>query len=120
MLSSPYASRRSPVHAANMVATSQPLAAQAGLAMLARGGNAIDAALATAIALTVVEPTGNGIGSDAFAIIWDGAQLHGLNASGRSPAGWSAERFAGRAEMPWRGWDTVTVPGAVSGWVACS
>ena len=80
---SPYASRRSPVMADNIVATSQPLAAQAGLSMLARGGNAMDAALATAIALTVVEPTGNGIGSDAFAIIWDGSDLHGLNASGQ-------------------------------------
>ncbi|MEL7098530.1 MAG: gamma-glutamyltransferase family protein [Pseudomonadota bacterium] len=115
-----YPSRRSPVYAANMVATSQPLAAQAGLSMLARGGNAVDAALATAIALTVVEPTGNGIGSDAFAIIWDGTQLHGLNASGASPAGWTPDRFAPYDEMPWRGWDTVTVPGAVSAWAACS
>ena len=68
-----------------MVVTSQPLAAQAGLSMLAKGGNAVDAAIATAIALTVVEPTGNGVGSDAFAIFWDGKELHGLNASGRSP-----------------------------------
>ena len=68
----PYPSRRSPVMAANIVATSQPLAAQAGLAMLARGGNAVDAAVAAAMALTVVEPTGNGLGSDAFAILWDG------------------------------------------------
>ncbi|MEM6577590.1 MAG: gamma-glutamyltransferase family protein [Pseudomonadota bacterium] len=116
----PYASRRSAVLADNMVATSQPLAAQAGLSMLARGGNAVDAAVATAIALTVVEPTGNGIGSDAFAIIWDGAELHGLNASGRSPSGWHRERFSGLAEMPELGWDAVTVPGAVSAWVACS
>ncbi|MEM9910774.1 MAG: gamma-glutamyltransferase family protein [Pseudomonadota bacterium] len=117
---SPYASRRSPVMADNIVATSQPLAAQAGLSMLARGGNAMDAALATAIALTVVEPTGNGIGSDAFAIIWDGSDLHGLNASGRSAAGWHPERFAGRKEMPVIGWESVTVPGAVSSWVTCS
>ncbi len=103
-----------------MVATSQPLAAQAGVSMLARGGNAVDAALATAIALTVVEPTGNGLGSDAFAIVWDGAQLHGLNASGRSPAAWNAARFAGRSEMPFRGWESVTVPGAVSSWVMLS
>ena len=81
----PYASRRMPVMARNVVATSQPLAAQAGLQMLSGGGNAIDAALAAAIALTVVEPTMNGIGSDAFAILWDGEVLHGLNASGRSP-----------------------------------
>ena len=106
--------------ARNMVATSQPLAAQAGLSMLAQGGNAVDAALATAIALTVVEPTGNGIGSDAFAILWDGAELHGLNASGRSPAAWTPERFAGLSEMPFRGWESVTVPGAVSAWVALS
>ena len=67
-----YPSRRSPVFARNIVATSQPLAAQAGLGMLARGGRAVDAALAAAIALVVVEPTGNGLGSDAFAILWDG------------------------------------------------
>ncbi len=116
----PYASRRSAVLADNMVASSQPLATQAGLAMLARGGNAVDAALATAIALTILEPTGNGIGSDGFAILWDGSELHGLNASGRSPAGWTPDRFAGRTIMPERGWDSVTVPGAVGGWVALS
>jgi gamma-glutamyltranspeptidase / glutathione hydrolase len=116
----PYASRRSPVLAENVVATSQPLAAQAGLAMLARGGNAVDAALAAAIALTVVEPTGNGIGSDAFCILWDGRELHGLNASGRAPAGWTPERFRGRAAMEERGWESVTVPGAVSAWVELS
>ena len=86
-----YASRRSPVLARNMVSTSQPLAAQAGLRMLLAGGNAADAALASAIALTVVEPTGNGLGSDAYAIIWDGKELHGLNASGRAPADWRME-----------------------------
>ncbi|MGB3246934.1 MAG: gamma-glutamyltransferase, partial [Sulfitobacter sp.] len=116
----PYPSRRSAVLAANMVATSHPLAAQAGLSMLSRGGNAVDAALATAIALTVVEPTGNGIGSDAFAILWDGTELHGLHASGHSPAGWNIDRFSGRAEMPFRGWESVTVPGAVSAWVSLS
>ncbi len=88
--------------------------------MLLNGGNAIDAALAAAIALTVLEPTSNGIGSDAFAIVWDGKELHGLNASGRSPAGWTPERFAGLDQMPRRGWDSVTVPGAVSAWVALS
>ena len=92
----PYPSRRSAVLAENIVSTSQPLAAQAGLAMLARGGNAVDAALAAAIALTVVEPTGNGVGSDAFCILWDGKELHGLNASGRAPAGWTPQRFAGQ------------------------
>lgn len=115
-----YPSRRSAVVAENIVATSQPLAAQAGLSMLARGGNAVDAALAAAITLTVVEPSGNGIGSDAFAILWDGETLHGLNASGRSPAAWTPERFAGQTEMPIRGWEAVTVPGAVSAWVALS
>ena len=115
---SPYASRRSPVLARNMVATSQPLAAQAGISMLGRGGNAVDAALATAITLTLVEPTGNGLGSDAFAIVWDGKELHGLNASGRSPAAWNPERFPdGMSE---RGWESVTVPGAVSAWVDLS
>src|SRR5512145_2950007 len=91
----PYPSRRQPVLARNVVSTSQPLAAQAGLAMLARGGNAVDAAVATAIALTVVEPTTNGIGSDLFAIVCDGDALIGLNASGRAPAAWSPARFAG-------------------------
>src|SRR5512145_329522 len=102
----PYPSRRMPLLASNAVATSQPLAAQAGLRMLLRGGNAVDAALATAIALTVVEPVSNGIGGDAFAMVWDGQALHGLNASGRSPAAWTAQRFAGLEAMPERGWDT--------------
>src|SRR5512139_3647955 len=113
----PYPSRRMPVLARNVVATSQPLAAQAGLRMLLRGGNAADAAVATAIALTVVEPTSNGIGSDAFVMVWDGKELYGLNASGRSPAEWSPERFSDHKIMPYLGWDTVTVPGAVSAWV---
>ncbi|RXM00639.1 gamma-glutamyltransferase, partial [Citrobacter sp. AAK_AS5] len=84
-----------------------------GLRMLLAGGNAVDAAVAAAIALTVVEPTGNGIGSDAFAILCDGNTLHGLNSSGRSPRAWSPQRFAGLAALPRLGWDTVTVPGAV-------
>ncbi len=116
----PYSSQRMPLLAKNVVATSQPLAAQAGLQALARGGNAVDAALAAAITLTVVEPTSNGIGSDAFAILWDGEKLVGLNASGRAPSAWTPERFAGRAAMPVRGWDAVTVPGCVSAWVALS
>ena len=115
-----YPSRRSAVCADNMVATSHPLAAQAGVSMLARGGNAVDAALAAAIALTVVEPSGNGIGSDAFAIIWDGSTLHGLNASGRSPDAWTPDRFSGADSMPKHGWESVTVPGAVSAWVEVS
>lgn len=113
----PYAWPRKPLLASNVVSTSQPLAAQAGLQMLAAGGSAMDAILATAITLTLVEPVSNGIGSDAYAILWDGKQLHGLNASGRSPAGWSPEFFAGHKAMPARGWNTVTVPGAVSAWV---
>ncbi|UCH47908.1 MAG: gamma-glutamyltransferase family protein [Betaproteobacteria bacterium] len=116
----PYRSRRSPVLARNTVATTQPLAAQAGLRMLLAGGNAVDAALATAIALTVVEPTMNGIGSDAFAIVYDGIELHGLNASGRSPKEWNTARFAGRTHMPTEGWDCVTVPGVVSAWASLS
>lgn len=116
----PYPSQRMPVLARNSIATSQPLAAQAGMRMLLAGGNAVDAALAAAIALTVVEPTSNGIGGDAFAIIWDGRQLNGLNASGRSPAALSPDRFAGRSKMPFRGWDSVTVPGAPSAWAALS
>ena len=116
----PYPSARSPVCAANVVATSQPLATQAGLDALRRGGNAVDAALAAAITLTVVEPNNNGLGSDAFCILWDGNELVGLNASGRAPGAWTRKRFRGRNAMPRLGWDSVTVPGAVSAWVALS
>ena len=115
-----YPSRRSPVVAKNMVAASQPLAVQAGLKMLNEGGNAVDAAVATAITLTLVEPTGCGLGSDAFAIVWDGTRLHGLNASGPSPAKWSYDRFAKLGGIPFRGWESVTVPGAVAGWAEVS
>jgi gamma-glutamyltranspeptidase / glutathione hydrolase len=114
----PYPSARAPVMGRNVVSTSQPLAAQAGLRMLLKGGNAVDAAIAAAMALVVVEPSGNGLGSDAFAILWDGRELHGLNASGRSPAACTAESFAGQTAMPERGWGSVTVPGAVSAWIA--
>jgi len=116
----PYPSRREPILARNVVATSQPLAVQAGIAMLQRGGNAVDAALATAIALTVVEPCSNGIGSDLFAILWDGRELVGLNASGRAPAAVTPARYAGQTEIPPRSWEAVTIPGAVSGWAALS
>src|SRR5690349_22070293 len=112
----PYPSRRQPICAANVVSTSQPLATQAGVTMLTRGGNAVDAILATAITLTVVEPVSNGIGSDAFAILWDGKRLHGLNASGRSPAGWTLDYFKGKKAVPVRGWDSVSVPGCVAAW----
>ena len=116
----PYPSQRMPILARNCVSTSQPLAAQAGLRMLLKGGSAVDAVIATAIALTVLEPTSNGIGSDAFAILWDGKKLRGLNASGRAPAAWTPERFKDAATMPMRGWNAVTVPGCVSAWVELS
>lgn len=116
----PYASSRSAVLGRNMVSTSQPLAAQAGLSMLQAGGNAVDAAVAAAMALTVVEPTGCGIGSDAFAIVSAPDGLHGLNASGRAPAAWSPDRFKGMDTVPQQGWESVTVPGAVSAWVELS
>ncbi|MBB3282750.1 gamma-glutamyltransferase family protein [Mitsuaria sp. BK037] len=119
-----YSSQRSPVFARNVVSTSHPLAAQAGLRILGQGGNAVDAAIATAACMTLVEPCSNGLGSDAFAIVWDGRSLQGLNASGIAPQAWTPDYFdrkhgAGSA-MPRRGWDAVTVPGAVAGWVALS
>ncbi|MFJ1301935.1 gamma-glutamyltransferase family protein [Pseudomonadota bacterium AL_CKDN230030165-1A_HGKHYDSX7] len=114
----PYPSQRMPVLADNVVSTSQPLASAAGLQMLASGGNAIDAALATAIALTVVEPCMNGIGGDMFALVWHEGQLHGLNASGRAPAAWETARFSHLEGMDAIGWGSVTVPGVVSGWRA--
>ena len=121
----PYPTPRSPVFARNVVATSQALAAQAGLRMLAAGGNAVDAAIATAAAMTIVEPCSNGLGSDAFCILWDGKQLHGLNASGCAPAAWTPEYFrrvhgAEALLLPMRGWGSVTVPCAIAGWVALS
>ncbi|WP_454918117.1 gamma-glutamyltransferase family protein [Xanthobacter sediminis] len=120
-----YASRRLPVFGNHAVSTSHPLAAQAGLRMLLKGGNAVDAAVACAAAMTVLEPCNNGLGSDAFCILWDGKELHGLNASGRAPAAWSIDYFRARygadaRHPPQRGWDAVTVPGAVGGWVALS
>jgi gamma-glutamyltranspeptidase/glutathione hydrolase len=119
----PYPSVKGPVYARNgMVATSQPLAAQAGLDILKNGGNAIDAAIATAAALTVVEPTSNGIGSDAFALVWTKGELHGLNASGFSPENCSIEavKAAGYDEIPKYGWIPVTVPGAPGAWAELS
>src|SRR5258706_8179850 len=113
----PYSSNRQPILARNVVSTSQPLAAQAGLRMLQQGGSAVDAALAAAIALTVTEPCSNGLGSDLFCILWDPAtrKLHGLNASGRAPAAWSPQRFKGLATIPRPGWDTSPSPGGGSG-----
>ena len=118
-----YASQRSPVFARNVVSTSHPLAAQAGLRMLQAGGNAVDAAIACAAVMTVVEPCSNGLGSDAFCILWDGKELHGLNASGCAPQAWTPDYFASKygadaRTPPKRGWDSVTVPGAVAGWTA--
>ena len=123
--SQPYASARLPVFARNIVATSHPLAAQAGLRMLVAGGNAVDAAIATAACMTIVEPCSNGLGSDAYCILWDGQRLHGLNASGPAPAAWTREFFVGKygegaTAPPPRGWDSVSVPGAVAAWAALS
>ncbi|MFG1297235.1 MULTISPECIES: gamma-glutamyltransferase family protein [Xanthobacter] len=120
-----YPSRRLPVFGNNVVSTSHPRAAQAGLQMLWRGGNAVDAAIAAAAVMTLVEPCSNGLGSDAFCILWDGKRLHGLNASGFAPAAWTPDYFRGKygedtATPPKRGWDSVTVPGAVASWVALS
>lgn len=119
-----YPTVRMPIFGRNMVSTSHALAAQAGIRMLWQGGNAVDAAIATAAAKTITEPCSNGLGSDAFCILWDGKALHGLNASGGAPAAWTADYFTrkyGAAERPpMRGWDSVTVPGAVAAWVALS
>ena len=121
----PYLSTRIPVFARNVVSTSHPLAAQAGLHILHQGGNAVDAAVAAAAVMTLVEPVSNGLGSDAFCILWDGQQLHGLNASGPAPQAWTPEYFKakygdGAPTPPMRGMDSVTIPGAVRGWVALS
>jgi len=123
--SNPYASTRLPVFARNIVSTSHPLAAQAGLRILWQGGNAVDAAIAAAAVLTIVEPVSCGLGSDAFCILWDGKALHGLNASGRAPQAWTPEYFQNKygpdaMQPPKRGIDSVTVPGAVASWVAMS
>ena len=118
----PYPTIRSPLMARNVVSTSQPLASTAGLRMLLQGGNAVDAVIAAAAALTIVEPISNGLGSDLFAILWDGQRLQGLNASGVAPAAWNPEYFKRKhgGGVPMRGWDSVTVPGAVAGWAALS
>ncbi|MEO8155151.1 MAG: gamma-glutamyltransferase family protein [Rhizobacter sp.] len=120
-----YTTQRLPIFGRNVVSTSHPLAAQAGLRMLLKGGNAVDAAIAAAAAITLTEPVSNGLGSDAFCILWDGQQLHGLNASGRAPQAWTPDYFAKKygadaQNPPVRGWDSVTVPGAVASWVAMS
>ena len=121
----PYPSIRYPIYAREgMVAASSAQAAAAGLEALRAGGNAVDAAVAAAAALTVVEPTNNGIGSDAFAIVFSGGKLHGLNASGKSPRDISIEKLLaakpGLKEMPASGWAPVMVPGAPAAWAALS
>ena len=119
----PYSTPRPPQYAhRGMVATSQPLAAQAGLTILQQGGNAVDAAIATAACLTVVEPTSNGIGGDAFAIVWMKGEMHGLNSSGAAPMSISIDkvRDLGHETMPKMGWLPVTVPGAPAAWAALS
>ena len=123
--STPYASARLPQFARNIVSTSHPLAAQAGLRMMLKGGNAVDAAIAAAAAMTITEPVSNGLGSDAFCILWDGQKLHGLNASGPAPQAWTPEYFHNKygkdaVNPPKRGWDSVSVPGAVGAWIAMS
>ena len=120
-----YTSQRLPIFGRNVVSTSHPLAAQAGLRMMLKGGNAVDAAVAAAAAMTILEPVSNGLGSDSFCILWDGQKLQGLNASGRAPKAWTPEYFkkkygADAKTPPVRGWDSATVPGAVASWVALS
>ena len=116
-----FASRSEVIGQNGMVATSHPLATQIGLDILKQGGTAIDAAIAANIALGLMEPTGNGIGGDLFAIVWDAKtkKLHGLNASGPAPKNLSIEHFIenGLNKIPPYGPLPVTVPGAVDGWV---
>jgi gamma-glutamyltranspeptidase / glutathione hydrolase len=115
----PYPSKRNVVYGQKgMVATSQPLAAEAGIEIMKKGGNAVDAAIATAAALTVLEPTSNGIGSDAFALVWIKGKLHGLNASGYSPENMTidAVKAKGYEAVPQFGMTPVTVPGAPAAW----
>ncbi len=105
-----------------MVCTGNPLASSAGLQILLKGGNAVDAAIATAAALTVVEPTANGLGSDAFAIVWMDQKIYGLNASGVAPQALSIEAVKQKhpeaTMMPKFGWTPVMVPGTPKGWAA--
>ena len=103
--------RRMPAVAGDaMIATSHPLATTAGLAAFREGGNAVDAALAAATVLAVAEPTENGVGGDAFALVWHDGRLHGLNGSGRSP------RALDEVRVDQTGPRSVTVPGAVRAW----
>jgi gamma-glutamyltranspeptidase/glutathione hydrolase len=116
----PFATRSEVIAPHGMVATSHPLATQIGLDILKRGGSAVDAAIAANAALGLMEPTGNGMGGDLFALVWDARTktLHGLNASGRSPKSLSREWFIenGLETIPPYGPLPVSVPGAVDGW----
>ncbi|MBU6468448.1 MAG: gamma-glutamyltransferase family protein [Betaproteobacteria bacterium] len=115
----PYPSTRTPIFARNIVSTSHPLAAQAGLKILQLGGNAVDAAIAAAAVMIIVEPVSNGLGGDCFAQVWDGKQLYALNASGQAPEAWDINYFKHKyppGTRPKRGWDSVTVPGVIKGW----
>ena len=122
----PYTSSRLPLFARNVVSTSHPLAAQAGLRMLLKGGSAVDAAIAAAATIALVEPVSCGLGGDAFAIVWDGKTLQGLNSSGYAPQAWNVDYFKnkygvnekGLANAPKRGVDAITIPGVVAGWAA--
>jgi len=117
-----HASRPDVIASNGMVATSQPLATQVGLQVLKDGGNAIDAAIAANAAIGLMEPTGNGIGGDFFAIIWDAEteQLYGYNGSGRSPQSLTLDWFIenGYESIPPHGPLPVSVPGTVDGWFA--
>lgn len=118
-----YPSRRNLVYGKNgMVGSASPLASQAGLEILKKGGNVVDAAIATAAALTVVEPSGNGIGGDCFCILHFEGQIYGLNASGAAPDLMTVDaiRAKGDEEVTKFGLDPVTVPGIPSGWAALS
>ena len=115
-----FTSRSEVIAAHGMVASSHPLATQIGLEILKQGGSAVDAAIAVNAALGLMEPTGNGIGGDLFAIVWDAKtrKLYGLNASGPAPKKLSLEYFQNNnlSEYPEFGPLPVTVPGAVAGW----
>ena len=121
-----FASRSEVIAPTAMAASSQPLATQIALDVMKRGGNAIDAAIAANAALGLMEPTGNGIGGDLYAIVWDAKtqKLHGLNASGRSPLSLSYDMLAhelktlNRTSLPPHGMLPISVPGAVDGWFA--
>lgn len=120
-MNNPFVSKKQSVRALNgVVATSEGLASQVGLELLKKGGNAVDAAIGTAAALTVVEPTSNGIGSDCFAIVWMNKKLYGMNASGYSSKHHTIEAMnkRGYERMPTFGVEPITVPGTPKGWAS--